>query len=170
MLDEVAALPHVVLVTSPFSPEGAHLVSQDATVAFATVIFDAQSQDLPKEAVEKVISTAQAAGDEQLQVALGGQDIEQAENQGSSSSTGAGIFFALVVLGVAFGALFAAFLPLITALIAIGIGYSLTGLLQPRLLRGQLRHHPGGPHWPRRGRRLCPVHRHPAPQRHQGRP
>jgi putative drug exporter of the RND superfamily len=129
MLEEVAALPHVVSVTSPFSPEGAHQVSKDGTVAFATVIFDAQSQDLPKEAVAKVISTAQAAGDEHLQVALGGQDIEQAENQGSSSSTGAGIFFALVVLGVAFGALFAAFLPLITALVAIGIGYSLTGLL-----------------------------------------
>ena len=36
---------------------------------------------------------------------------------------------ALIVLGIAFGALFAAFLPLITALIAIAIGYSLTGLL-----------------------------------------
>ena len=33
------------------------------------------------------------------------------------------------MLGLAFGALFAAFLPLITALIAIGIGYSITGLL-----------------------------------------
>ena len=37
--------------------------------------------------------------------------------------------FALIVLGLAFGALFAAFLPLITALIAIGTGYSITGLL-----------------------------------------
>ena len=32
-------------------------------------------------------------------------------------------------MGLAFGALFAAFLPLITALVAIGVGYSLTGLL-----------------------------------------
>ncbi len=62
-------------------------------------------------------------------MALGGQDIEQAESQGSSSSTGAGIVLALIVLGLAFGALFAAFLPLITALVAIGVGYSLTGLL-----------------------------------------
>jgi len=36
---------------------------------------------------------------------------------------------ALIVLVLAFGALFAASLPLITALIAIGVGYSLTGLL-----------------------------------------
>jgi len=36
---------------------------------------------------------------------------------------------ALIVLGIAFGALFAAFLPLVTALTAIGVGYSVTGLL-----------------------------------------
>ncbi len=129
MLDQVANLPHVRSVTSPFSPEGAGQVSKDGKVAFATVVFDAQSQDLPKAAVTRVMGTAQAAADSQLHVALGGQDIEQAESQGSSSSTGAGIVLALIVLGLAFGALFAAFLPLITALIAIGVGYSLTGLL-----------------------------------------
>jgi hypothetical protein len=47
---------------------------------------------------QRVITTAEAAGGGQLEVALGGQDIEQAESQGSSSSTGAGIIFALIVL------------------------------------------------------------------------
>lgn len=129
MLAKVAQIPHVRAVTSPFDPEGAAQVSKDGTVAFATVLFDEQSQSLPRDDVKQVITTAQAAGDGQLQVALGGQDIEQAQSQSSSSSTGIGIILALVVLGVAFGALFAAFLPLITALIAIGVGYSLTGLL-----------------------------------------
>ena len=127
MLDEVAHLPYVRSVASPFSGGGAGQVSKDGQVAFATVTFTAQSQDVPKTAVERVIGTAQAAHDAHLQVALGGQDIEAAEAQGSSSSTGAGIVLALIVLGIAFGALFAAFLPLITALIAIAIGYSLTG-------------------------------------------
>ncbi len=129
MLDQVAHLPYVRSVASPFGAGGAGQVSKDGQVAFATVTFTAQSQDVPKTAVERVISTAQAAHDAHLQVALGGQDIEAAEAQGSSSSTGAGIALALIVLGIAFGALFAAFLPLITALIAIAIGYSLTGLL-----------------------------------------
>ena len=40
-----------------------------------------------------------------------------------------GIVLALAVLGIAFGALFAAFLPLITALTAIAIGYFITGLI-----------------------------------------
>ena len=36
---------------------------------------------------------------------------------------------ALAVLGLAFGALFAAITPTVTALVAIGIGYAITGLL-----------------------------------------
>ncbi len=129
MLDKVATLPHVKSVASPFDPAGAHQISKDGTVAFATVTFDEQSQDLPKKAVQRVIDTAQAARSPQLQVALGGQDIETAEAQTASGSTGLGVILALIVLGIAFGALFAAILPLMTALIAIGIGYSITGLL-----------------------------------------
>lgn len=129
MLAQVAAMPQVRSVASPFGLGGHGQISRNGRVAFATVTFDAQTQQVPKAAVKTVISTARAAGDAQLQVALGGPDIENAQSQGSSSSTGAGIVLALVVLGLAFGALFAAFLPLITALIAIGIGYSLTGLL-----------------------------------------
>jgi RND superfamily putative drug exporter len=129
MLAKVATLPHVRSVASPFGAAGATQISKDGTVAFATVTFNEQSQNLPKAAVTRVITTAQAAADQHLQVALGGQDIESAEAQTGSSSTLFGVVFALIVLGLAFGALFAAFLPLITALIAIGVGYSVTGLL-----------------------------------------
>ena len=129
MLQQVAALPHVRAVASPFSAAGAGQISRNSTVAFATVSFDQQSQTLPKAAAQHVITTAEAAGGGQLQVALGGQDIENAQSQSSPASTLAGIVLALAVLGVAFGALFAAFLPLITALVAVGVGYSVTGLL-----------------------------------------
>ena len=128
MLRAVAALPHVRAVSSPYRAGGAAQVSGDGTIAFATVTFDGQPQDIPKAAVQEVIATARAAGDGRLQVALGGQDIENAQQQSSNSSTGFGVLFALIVLGLAFGALFAAVLPLVTALVAIGIGYSLTGL------------------------------------------
>ena len=39
------------------------------------------------------------------------------------------MILALIVLGLAFGALFAAITPIVTALVAIGIGYAFTGLL-----------------------------------------
>lgn len=129
MLAAVSKLPHVRSVTSPYGVAGAGRISKDATVAFATVTFDSQAQSVPLPAVKRVIATAQAAASRRLQVALGGPDIESAATQAGSSSTGLGVVLALIVLGAAFGALFAAFLPLITALIAIGVGYSVTGLL-----------------------------------------
>jgi len=129
MLAQVAALPHVRAVTSPYGPAGAGQISRDGTIAFATVHFDELGNVLPKDSVKRVISVAQRADSPKLQVELGGQAIENAEAQSSSRSTGLGVIFALIVLGLAFGALFAAFLPLITALVAIGIGYDVTGLL-----------------------------------------
>jgi len=129
MLAQVAALPHVRGVTSPYGPAGAGQISRDGTIAFATVHFDELGNVVPKSSVQRVISVAQRAASPQLQVELDGQAIENAEAQSSSRSTGLGVIFALIVLGLAFGALFAAFLPLITALVAIGIGYDVTGLL-----------------------------------------
>jgi RND superfamily putative drug exporter len=129
MLAEIAALPHVSSVASPYSAHGAGQISKTGDIAFATVNFDEQGQNLPVDDIKKVISVAQAADNSTLQVELGGNDIEQAQQSGSLDSTGIGIVLALIVLGVAFGALFAAFLPLVTALVAIGVGYSLTGLL-----------------------------------------
>jgi RND superfamily putative drug exporter len=129
MLAEVATLPHVSSVTSPYTTAGAAQVSKDGTIGFATVNFNDQATSLPKDAIKKVISVAEKARSSDVQVELGGQAIEQAQQQSSSDSTGLGILFAIIVLGIVFGALFATFIPLITALVAIGIGYSITGLL-----------------------------------------
>ncbi|HLH47381.1 MAG TPA: MMPL family transporter, partial [Acidimicrobiales bacterium] len=62
-------------------------------------------------------------------VALVGAAIENVQTTKGTASTGLGVVFALMVLGLAFGALLAALIPIITALVAIGIGYSITGLL-----------------------------------------
>jgi RND superfamily putative drug exporter len=129
MVHSIGGLAHVKAVVSPFSAGGADQVSKDGTVAFATVIFDGQPGTNPKSAVLKVIHTAQSFHSADVQVALAGQDIENAQAPTSGSSTVVGIGLALVVLLVAFGALLAATLPIITALFAIIVGYALTGLL-----------------------------------------
>ena len=129
MLADVQRLPHVASVTSPYGPYSASQVSRDGKIAFATVNFAAQAQDLPSDAVNAVIHSAQAAQGPNLKVALTGQAIENAQPQQSSNSTALGVILALIVLDLAFGALFAAIIPIVTALVAIGIGYALTGLL-----------------------------------------
>jgi RND superfamily putative drug exporter len=129
MLRQVAALPHVTGVQSPYGPTGARQISRDGTIAFATVQFDQQANVLPVAAVQRVINVAQSADSSSLNVQLGGQAIEASQAQSSSPDVILGVVFALIVLGLAFGALFSAFLPIITALIAIGIGYAITSLL-----------------------------------------
>jgi RND superfamily putative drug exporter len=120
MLAKVRRLPRVASVISPYGPYGTSQVSRDGKIAFATVNFDAQAQDLPSDAVSTVIRTAQAARGPSLKAELAGQAIENAQPQKSSNSTVLGVILALIVLGLAFGALFAAITPIVTALVAIG--------------------------------------------------
>jgi RND superfamily putative drug exporter len=128
MLKQVAGLPHVAAVTSPYERDGAQAVSRDGRIAFATVTFDQEANDLPKGAVEKVISTAQDAGSDSLQVELGGQAIEQTQQPSLGAATAIGLLAAMIVLLITFGSLAAMGLPIATALLGLGTGVGLIGL------------------------------------------
>jgi RND superfamily putative drug exporter len=129
MLTKVAAVPGITVVVSPFTSTGKAQISASEAIAFATVYWNTQSQNLTSTEVDRLITTAQAAQNSHLQIDLGGQAIENAQPQKSSDSTGLGVIFALIVLGILFGAVLAAVIPIITALIAIGIGFAFTGLM-----------------------------------------
>ena len=65
-----------------------------------------------------------------LNVQLGGNAIENSEQNGQSTSELLGILFALIILFFAFRrSLLCALLPLISALMAIGFGTSIVGVL-----------------------------------------
>src|SRR6266487_4539977 len=128
MLRRVAKLPHVAAVQSPYAA-GGNALSKDRTVAFATVSFDQRANELPKSAVERVIGTAEAARSSTLQVELGGQAIKQAQKAGLGFVTVVGIGAAIVVLLVSFGSFLAMGLPIVTALLGLGAGLGLIGLL-----------------------------------------
>jgi RND superfamily putative drug exporter len=128
MLDRVANLPHVRAVTSPYGAGGQ--ISKDGTIGLATVYLDAQAQDVPKSAVNQLIDTAKSADSSVLNVQLGGNAIENNRQNGQSSSELLGVIFALIILFFAFRrSLLCALLPLISALIAIGLGTSIIGIL-----------------------------------------
>ncbi len=121
MLARVARLPHVTAVVSPYAP-GQHAISRDGTIAFATVHFDANAAALSKTTVQRVISTAEAARSSQLQVELGGQAIEQAQQASLGFATAVGIAAAILILLVSFGSFSAMGLPIATALLGLGAG------------------------------------------------
>ena len=128
VLDKVAKLPHVASVGSPFVATGARQIAPDGQVAFATVQFDVQAIDVSQGAAKDFVKLARSASGNGVQVEVGGQ-VAQLANRTHLSGTGIGIIAAAIVLLLVFGSLLAAALPLITALVSLGTGIALVGLL-----------------------------------------
>jgi putative drug exporter of the RND superfamily len=118
MLAEVERLPSVTGVRSPYADASA--VSEDGTIGYATVTLDGKAETVPKGDVTAIIDTAKGVETDGLQVELGGEAVRGAEDKGSPTAELAGIVAALVILGLLFGSVVAAAVPLITALFAVG--------------------------------------------------
>src|ERR1700683_2808595 len=127
MFAQVAKLPHVTSVISPYAGSG-KAISANRRIAFATVVFDEKANLLPKSAPERVVSTARAAAKPGLEVELGGQAIEATEQEGFGVSTEVGLLAAIVVLLLTFGSLIAMGLPIVTALFGLGTGLATIAL------------------------------------------
>ena len=129
MLGKVAAAPAVASVISPYSARGAGQVSRSATIAYATVVFDAPQSSLPVPDVTRVVHLAEAARSPGVQVDIGGPAVENALRPSVGISAGVGVLAAAVVLFIAFGSLLAMLLPLIIAIAALVPGLMTAGLL-----------------------------------------
>jgi putative drug exporter of the RND superfamily len=126
MLRQVAELPHVAGVRSPYAGPGA--ISRDGAIAYATAMLDGQAQDIPATDVRAIIHTAQHAAGKGLRVELGGDAVRGAEQGPGGSAEGVGLLAALVVLVLLFGSLLAASLPIVIALFAVGSAVGLVVL------------------------------------------
>ncbi len=129
MLGKVAAAPSVASVISPYSARGATQISRDGTIAYATVVFDAQAANLSTPDVNRVIHLAEAARGPGVQVELGGPAIGNAVRPSVSISAVVGVAAAAVVLFIAFGSLLAMLLPLAVAIAALASGLLTAGLV-----------------------------------------
>ena len=127
MLAKVERLPHVTGVVSPYA-SGGKQISKDGTIAFATVTFDEHASAIPVPAIKRVMTAARSAGSEQVQVELGGQAIEQANQTPLGFSTAVGLIAAMIVLLLTFGSALAMGLPIVTALLGLGTAIGLAGI------------------------------------------
>ncbi|MHB9758670.1 MMPL family transporter [Streptomyces sp. BYX5S] len=126
-LDEIADLPGVASVTSPYTAGGAGQISADGATAYATVTFHEQADDIPVSQAQALVDTAEDAethGPDGLQVELGGSAVALTESTSGHLSEVIGVVVAAVVLFLAFGSLAAAALPIATALVSVGTAYA----------------------------------------------
>ena len=122
-------LEHVSGVQSPLAPRGGGQLSADRRIGFVVVRFDAAAADLPAAAVERVIDTARAFARAGLQVAVGGAPIENVVQAAPGSAEGIGLAAAILVMLLVFGSVVAMGLPIVTALVGVGMGFGVLEVL-----------------------------------------
>ncbi|MGD9695909.1 MAG: MMPL family transporter [Thermoleophilia bacterium] len=119
-LDRAAALPGID------DPEPARY-SDDGTVGMARLRMSVPADDAPSGLGRDLLDMAEAAGGDGLRVELGGFVIRNAEDSGSPEMVG--IVAAAIILLLAFGSVVAAGLPLLTALVGLGVSAPLVGVV-----------------------------------------
>src|SRR6202035_3807535 len=102
--------------------------SRDQRTAFATIIYSKRANLLPDSTGKPVLAALDRIKVPGLQLAAGGQVIEQAEGFSIGPATVVGAVAALVILLITFGSLLAAGMPLITAGLGLITGVALIGL------------------------------------------
>jgi putative drug exporter of the RND superfamily len=127
LLDELRGLPHVAAVDDPYTTPGG--IAEDGQTLIARLNLDVVNPvDMPVEDTEELLAAADAVERPGLEVALGGQIIQQAEQSEIGSEMIALVVAALILL-VTFGTLVAAGVPLGVALAGLAVSGSLTGVI-----------------------------------------
>ncbi|MFJ8793850.1 MMPL family transporter [Streptomyces sp. NPDC102462] len=128
-LDDIADLPGVSSVTSPYDGQGSGQISRDGRTAYAVVAFDQPVERIDSSEAEAVVRTAKSAETDGLRVELGGSAIGLTASSGGHYAEAIGVVVAAVVLFLAFGSLAASLLPIATALVGVGTAYAAIALL-----------------------------------------
>jgi len=124
----LAAMGKVGGVDAAISPTVTKAISPDGTVALGQVRYPDSAMEVSeatKDGVVEAEAPAKAAG---ITVEFGGQVVPGAETEPPSSEL-IGLAVAVVVLLISFGSVLAMGLPILTALLGLGIGISGIGLM-----------------------------------------
>jgi RND superfamily putative drug exporter len=125
-LEEIRGQEGVASVTDPFETG---TVSPDGRVAYAQVRYPVTAQEVEHDQFEEMSEAAATVEDAGVQVELGGEVVTANEQAHAATSELIGLGVAVIVLLISFGSLLAMGLPIITALIGVGIGIMGIGIL-----------------------------------------
>ncbi|MFI0372778.1 MMPL family transporter [Actinomadura sp. 1N219] len=118
MLAEVAAVPKIAEVRSPYADPSA--IAPGGRIGYATAVLEIPSKQMTKPDSELVYEAAAKASRDGLQVELGGEAARLLAASEGGAAEGVGLLAAMVVLVLMFGTFIAAGLPIMTAVFAVG--------------------------------------------------
>ena len=119
---DLAVMDHVVEVAEPVPAPDGH------TVLVEVVLAD-RAEALPAESIHALMDrTAAANGGDLMQFEIGGWPIQNVEI-GAAGKEGIGLVAAVIILLVAFGSALAAGIPIVLALVGLGVGSAIAMLV-----------------------------------------
>jgi RND superfamily putative drug exporter len=133
MATAIGEVPGVDTVITPFSKYASGAVSKDGSTAFSQAQLSGPSTKVSQATLDGLTATSAIGEDAGLQVAFGGQ-VFQDNSFGVTITEVFGLLFAGIVLLVTFGSLVSAGMPLLMALIGVGVaigGITATSALVP---------------------------------------
>ncbi|MFJ8016313.1 MMPL family transporter [Streptomyces sp. NPDC096339] len=122
IIDDLKSGPGKDQISSVTDPYQAQAVSQDGATTYISTKYKVSGMELTDATREALKDSGKEAQEHGLTVEIGGDALMAAPETGSGEVIG--IVIAGIVLVITFGSLIAAGLPLLTALIGVGIGIS----------------------------------------------
>ncbi|MDQ1467780.1 MAG: putative drug exporter of the superfamily, partial [Actinomycetota bacterium] len=127
LLGEIARVPGVADVVSPYSAAGARQIAGDGKVAYATVDFTLSIENIRAATTDRIAALAERARGSDLRVELGGRMFDTGGAPGGTAAIG--LLAAIVILLLTFGSVLAMGLPIMIALFGIGTGLALVAVM-----------------------------------------
>ncbi len=125
-VEKAATLPEVVYVASPLDPT-TPTISQDGTIAYATVQYGVSGVELEESSVDALLDLVAETRTDTLQVEAGGQVVQELPETGASEIVG--VIAAVIILLIMFGSVIAMGMPILTAGAGVGISVLVATLL-----------------------------------------
>ena len=116
----IAKIDGVDTVVTPFDKYAGLAISDDESTALTKVQFEGASTDVTDAAIADLLDSATIGEDAGMTVAFGGR-LLQDSSPSITPTEGLGVLFAGVVLVITFGSLLAAGMPLLSAILGVGI-------------------------------------------------
>lgn len=124
LVKEVEQVDGVSRAVSPFIDDA--FISDDKTIAYSQLQLDGQTGSVEESTTDKVDELVAAARSDKLQIEMGGDLLQQVPGGIIGAGEIVGVGIALMVLVITLGSLIAGGMPLVSALVAVGV--SMAGL------------------------------------------
>ncbi|MGO1409125.1 MAG: MMPL family transporter [Brachybacterium sp.] len=120
LMTEIGEVEHVSVAPSPFDDLSPGTRSEDGTAVIAQFQMDFPTGEYPAESVEEITQLVEEADTAALEANLGGQVLQSSEIPFGAGEI-IGVIVALLILAIVFRSLVPAVIPIITAIVGVGV-------------------------------------------------